>query len=329
MSIDPAELVESAARAFPSWEDALEPQAAWTRIAELGWFMASVPEERGGLGLPLSATAMLFAEFGRVLLPGPVIAQFLAVEALAAAADFDGRDALLEGAMAGEPITTPLALGAADGSGILGAVIDADRASRILHWADDRVALTTLVDARLLRRESWDTSRRLFDVELSAGAATLVLASGESGRTLAARLESLRAIALAGDALGVARAALAMSVAYLGDRWQFDRPLAMFQALKHRAADLQTRIAMAEALYGEVAARTPDSLSCGAMKMRVARTARDVVEEAIQFHGGIGLTQEHPVHRFFKRAFLDGELGGNGDHWAEARGRAMLAQRAG
>ena len=97
-----------------------------------------------------------------------------------------------------------------------------------------------------------------------------------------------------------------MTVEYLQTRRQFGRPLAMFQALKHRCADLKTQIAAAEALFWRLADegnRTAfDPLvEAGALKSQAAAAYSLVAEEAIQLHGGIGLTAEHP---FFPRELI-------------------------
>ena len=131
---------------------------------------------------------------------------------------------------------------------------------------------------------------------------------------------------LAADALGGANAVLDLTIDYLKLRKQFDRPLALFQALKHRVADCKVRIAAAEALLWERAGQadlTP--VEAGALKALATQVYADVAEEAIQLHGGIGLTQEHPCHRFLKRAFLNRTLCGDVDHWTEQAGRDALA----
>ena len=118
---------------------------------------------------------------------------------------------------------------------------------------------------------------------------------------------------------------LDLTVDYLKLRKQFDRPLALFQALKHRVADLKVKIAAAEALLWQRAGQADLSpVEAGALKALATQTYAEVGEEAIQLHGGIGLTQEHPCHLYLKRAFLNRTLCGDGDHWNEQAGRAAL-----
>ncbi|GAM04294.1 acyl-CoA dehydrogenase family protein [Novosphingobium sp. MBES04] len=76
------ELEDNARKVFPDWQAAQDAAGSWTQMAELGWFMAGVPEALGGLGLERRDLAVIFTEMGRARMPGPALAQFLALEAL-------------------------------------------------------------------------------------------------------------------------------------------------------------------------------------------------------------------------------------------------------
>lgn len=323
MTVTCEELRDSARKVFPDWEAARDPTHSWQTISELGWFMLAVPEDLGGLGAGRAELAVIFAECGRVLLPGAVIAQFLGVEALAGAQDFDARESLLESAMAGEIITTSLEH--RSGGATLRCVPDADRASHVLLREEGEIALVALDGAEISQTPTWDLSRRLFDVTLAPDAPRTILASGDGAEQLSARLDGLLSLALAGDALGGGDALLTMTIDYLKDRRQFERPLAMFQALKHRVANLKAALVTAESLYYDRAGATTDPVALGAMKAHACTAFRQIAEDAVQLHGGIGLTAEYPVHLFLKRALLDAALGGDADYWEEQAGRQALA----
>ena len=315
MSMTRNELQDAAAKAFGGSDLAPDATQSWTLIADMGWLMMAVPEAQGGLGLGREAVGVIHQALGRTLVAGPAIAQMLVIEALSAAG---GQDDLLGRAMAGEVMSASLAEG-------LSAVPDADRASHVLQVEAGRVALLPMAGLAITARATWDKTRRLFDVD-AGGAAGIVLASGDAATALADRLSSLRSVALAADCIGGADAALRLTIDYLETRRQFDRPLALFQALKHRVADMKAALVAAEALFwaraGDDAA---DAVTMGAMKAHAATVYRAIAEEAIQLHGGIGLTMEHPCHLFLKRATLNAVLGGDGDHWDAAMGRRMLA----
>ena len=308
MNMDRSELQDSARKAFGEAGLAPDKSASWAKLTEMGWFMMTVPEAQGGLGMGREAMGVIQYELGRALVPGSAIAQMLVIEALAAT----GQNDLLERAMAGEVMTTNLCN-----------ALDADTASHILLVSDDSIALAPVASST--HRVTWDETRRLFDA--TAGEQTL-LASGADAAALANRLRAQLLFMLAADSLGGAEAALTMTIEYLKTRRQFDRPLAMFQALKHRVADLKIAHRAAEALLWDRAVGEPSLAEMGALKAHCTTAYARIAEETIQLHGGIGLTQEYPCHLFLKRAFLNCALGGDADYWEEQAGRFAMENLA-
>ncbi|MEO5587424.1 MAG: acyl-CoA dehydrogenase family protein, partial [Novosphingobium sp.] len=235
---------------------------------------------------------------------------------------------------AGEFITTNLRAGDVTGDGdalrgTLPAVPDADMASHIILANPGRAVLVPL-DApgvTVTERPLWDESRRLFDVTLDGYTIdpALVLARGEAAQRLTGQLKGEVIFALAADSLGGANTILNLTVEYLNTRKQFDRPLGMFQALQHRCADLKVLIGAAEALLWSRAGRPESTMvEIGGLKAHAAEVYRWVCEEAIQLHGGVGLTEEYYPHLFMKRANLNVQLGGDTDLWRELVGREAL-----
>jgi alkylation response protein AidB-like acyl-CoA dehydrogenase len=339
--IERAELHDAAQKAFPA--DQLRPsrEASWSLIAEMGWLLLPLPEEAGGLGLGRDSSAAIHYELGKVLSTAPLLPGLLSVQALDASDELADKAGWIERATAGELITLNLipgdvaldASGSLRLSGTLPCVPDADLASHVLVFAKGISALVPL-DAEtvaLSERPLWDESRRLFKVTLNNHPVVpeLVLARGEASHDIANRLHGDLQLALAADCLGGAAAALDLTVDYLKTRRQFDRPLAMFQALKHRCADLKVQVVAAEALLWKRAIDDASTVTdLGALKALASDVYRMVVEEAIQLHGGIGLTEEHHCHLFMKRAMLNLQLGGSLDHWREQAGRQALAASA-
>ena len=335
------ELHDVARAAFGSLPIMAPRDAAWALASELGWLLIPVPEADEGLGLGNAASAAIQFELGRVLGTAPLLTATMALRALALAPALPDRAGWLARAGSGELITAALVLKgpalaiATDGSqrlsGRLDGVPDADLAGHVLVIADGAqlCALIRLNAAgvSLAQQPLWDESRRLFTVTLDEVAVdpTLVLGTAEQVVPLARAIKREMLLGLAADSLGGATAVLDLTVDYLKTRRQFDRPLAMFQALKHRCADLKVQIAAAEALLwaraDDFSARTAD---CGALKALACDVYRTVAEEAIQLHGGIGLTQEYPVHRYMKRSMLNVQLGGDADFWRAEAGRAAL-----
>jgi alkylation response protein AidB-like acyl-CoA dehydrogenase len=141
------------------------------------------------------------------------------------------------------------------------------------------------------------------------------LGEGGASEAIAAALDAGRAL-LAAEMLGMADEAFNRTIAYLRERKQFDRIIGTFQGLQHRAARLYSRLDIARGIVlkalraideGHADATWIASLS----KATMTALTRDVMIEAMQMHGGIGVTDDHDVGLFVKRARVAGELLGD------------------
>ncbi|GAB3115129.1 acyl-CoA/acyl-ACP dehydrogenase [Aestuariicella hydrocarbonica] len=325
------ELKASARQVMDGEGTAAEEATLWPLTVELGWLLTAVPEELDGLGLGVHGVSMLHTELGRGLAQVPFLAATLAVDALVQS-DIDTKAELISRFTTGDAVTAPLAdvstVTLTDTlNGKLSVVPSADTASDVLVCVDDCVVLVKLHQAgvELSARGTWDTTRRLFDVTFSnvVLANQVVLARGDAAVAMIARLQSLRDFALAADCVGAAAGLLDITIEHLNTREQFGRPLALFQALKHRCADMKTLIDAAEALLADSLSRITDEQLAEIDSQLLAKKAKlvacsmfaDVSEEALQLHGGIGMASEHPCHLFLKRSMLNEHLGsGNGNY---------------
>lgn len=338
------ELKASARQVVEGEGTAAAEDTLWPLTVELGWLLTGVPEEADGLGLGVHGLSMLHTELGRGLAQVPFLSASLAVDAIVHSDAADKAD-LLARFTTGECATAPLAdvstLTFSDTlNGTLSVVPSADTATAVLVWGGDCVALVNLDQAgvALAPRGTWDTTRRMFDVTFNnvALADQTVLARGDAATSLIARLQTLRDFGLAADSIGAAAGLLAITIEHLTTRVQFGRPLALFQALKHRCADMKTLIDAAEALLADSLARISDSQLAEVDSQFLGKKAKlvactmfaDVAEEALQLHGGIGMASEHPCHLFLKRSMLNEYLGsGDGKYELEIADR-FLAQLA-
>jgi len=331
--IELSELRDAAQQVFPA--EALLPARGdcWTQVVELGWLMLDLPEDDGGLALGREALATILLEMGKTLPSAPLAPAILGLQAIVAAPELANRQDWIARICGGEYVPhnmlpAQLERTGDQVTGTIAGVFEADMATHVVAGTSELYVLIPL-DApgvRVVEHRLWDESRRLFDVQTDGWqlAPEAVLAEGAAAAALHDELAITAQLAVAADCLGGADAVLSMTIDYLGTRRQFDRPLAMFQALKHRVADLKVALIGAEALFWSRLAGAPTPLEMGAMKAHCAQMFRDVAEEAIQLHGGIGLTQEHPCHLFFKRAFLNCQLCGAIEHWEELVGQAAL-----
>lgn len=301
-------------------------RAMWAAFAEMGLMMLRVPEEAGGLGLTGVETMIVGEAFGR----GMVIEPYLATAVLAGTAIVRGGDAgqharWLPGIMAGETIAAlapeaEIAATAVDGGwrleGKALTVPGADRADLLVLPAGDALFVVAAGEAGLARDG--------YRLHGGGGAADLVLdgvaigadARLAGGGALEAAVQAGIAF-LAAEAAGALQATLDLTVEYLKTRVQFGRPIGSNQALQHRAAEMLVEVEQARsaAMYAALLENEPDvrSRAAGfsAVKAVIGKSGRFVVQNAVQLHGGIGVTEEYIVSHYFRRLTAIGMLLGD------------------
>ncbi|MFC6889650.1 acyl-CoA dehydrogenase [Halorubrum trueperi] len=134
---------------------------------------------------------------------------------------------------------------------------------------------------------------------------------GEEGDGFVQALKTLNGgrITIAARSVGIARAALDEAKAYAQEREQFDRPIADFQAIQHKLADMDTKVRAAALLMHEAAdlkMRDEDFIKEAAQaKLYASEISREVANEGIQIHGGYGYTKDFPAERFYRDAKLN------------------------
>jgi alkylation response protein AidB-like acyl-CoA dehydrogenase len=154
-------------------------------------------------------------------------------------------------------------------------------------------------------------------LDVTRGQATLILTAAPArpvARAGAAHALAVVHALVAAESIGVARAALQSTVEHLRTRHQFGVPLASFQALRHRVADLYVmhEQATSTARYALRCFGTPEfALAAPLAKLAATEAAWTVTRESIQLLGGVGFTWEHPAHRYLKRATANHLLAGD------------------
>ncbi|QYN34017.1 acyl-CoA/acyl-ACP dehydrogenase [Pseudonocardia sp. DSM 110487] len=289
----------------------------WSSLAGLGLLGLAVPEELGGSGGGATELCVLAEEVGAAL-PAVPFAGTAAVAAVlvAGADDGVGRQVLAEvvkGTLVVAPAwetfpaqivpgrRTALRLEGDRVDGALAAVpfgIDADL---VLAFADQMLVLVdTSWDAVRVRAvEALDVVEPVAAVDVAPVAAPLV----QIAEVPTARIRAV----LAAELVGTAQRALDGAVAYAKERRQFGRPIGSFQAIKHLLADRHVQLDAARMLVRTAAAAIDAgdvSAEEGAAAALVAAcdAADATTGDALQVHGGIGFTWEHPSHVFLKRA---------------------------
>ncbi|MCM3922499.1 acyl-CoA dehydrogenase, partial [Frankia sp. AiPs1] len=186
-------------------------------------------------------------------------------------------------------------------------------------------------DATGLIRQStptMDLTRRQATVSFNDVPARLLAAAPEAAAVLATTAETA-AVLLAAEQVGAAQYLLDLSVEYARTRLQFGRPIGSFQAVKHLCADMLVLVEQARsvAYHGAWALDegTDDPRIAASLAQSVCSTAfTQVAAMAVQVHGGIGFTWEHPAHLYLKRAYTDAALFGGADVHQERLAQLVL-----
>ncbi|MEZ5176735.1 MAG: acyl-CoA dehydrogenase family protein [Acidimicrobiales bacterium] len=321
----------------------------WAQLAGLGLTGLLVPESRGGSGGGLVEAAVVLEEMGRLPLPGP----FLSSAVLAAtAARRLGLHELLGGLASGADRGTVAIDEDGHGdvvdrirtrasrksgrwrlSGTKSVVLDGAGASWVLVPARTQEGLGTFLlrSPAVASYPGLDVTRRLARMELHDLAAERVGPDGDH-TPIWRRVVDDGAVALCADALGSMEQAFDLAVAYAKDRVQFDRPIATFQATKHKAAELLERIELSRVGVLHAAWTSdvdhPDRAEAAAMaKSFVIPAAIQVTGEAIQIHGGVGFTWECDAHLHYRRAKSNDLLLGAAGTWRRHVADTYLATR--
>ncbi|GHD31867.1 acyl-CoA dehydrogenase family protein [Streptomyces galbus] len=298
--------------------DTPHDRALWKSLTEgMGLAGLLVPEELGGQGASHREAAVVLEELGRAVAPVPYLASaVVATEALLECGDRELLGQLASGRTVG---VLAVGLHLAPGGALPAVRLEDGR----LHGEVTGVADAAAADVLLVPAQDGG----LYAVE--AGAATVtpqtsldltrplatVTLTGAEGRRLGdaepAVRRALRSAAglLASEQLGLADWALTETVRYLKERKQFNRAVGGFQALKHRLAQLWLEVvslrAAARAAADALTTGQDTDLTVAVAQSYAGPVAVHAAEEALQLHGGIGMTWEHPVHLCLKRAKAD------------------------
>ena len=315
--------------------------AFWGQIAEQGWLGINFAEEDGGAGLGLVDLVVLMEEIGRAVMPGPFLATALlggaAIrEAGSAAQRQEYLPQIAEGGLkatlaaiepnarwdaSGVMMTARPAGGGFALSGTKLFVPDAHLADVIVVAARTRDG-STLEDGvslflvpqdaaglSITPMPSIDETRKLCELRLDNVAVpqSALLGMLHQGWPALARVYDGAAVALAAEMCGGAQRVLEMTVDYAKLRVAFGKPIGSYQGVKHKCADMLVEVENAKSLVYYAAwavdEKQPDApLAVSMAKAYASDASRKVSNAGIQLHGGIGMTWEHDLHLYMKRA---------------------------
>jgi alkylation response protein AidB-like acyl-CoA dehydrogenase len=333
-----------------------QDEAAWAALAELGLFSLLVSEDDGGVGLTLIDVALAVEALGRGLAPTLVASTLIGTELLNRFGTATQKAKLLPRIAAGELRIAIAAAeaGAGDAPDAIGCTVSDDRLSGTkiavagASAADLLVVLARgeggpvliLVDpaatgVTIREHETIDPSADLCEVRLAEVVVEGALRLGQGAVDDTVRtLIDLTATFHAGMAMGIAERMQDLAVDYAKTRHQFGQAIGAFQSIKHRCADMAVAVeagrATAYYAFWSSTGDEPDrSRSASAAKAYCTEIARDVCNDAIQIHGGMGFTWELGLHRYLRRAkVIEHAVGGRAWHYGRVASEALAMRGA-
>ena len=312
------------------------PADWWRQAAELGWLSLLVDEDAGGLGLGgegILYLGIVAEEMGRMVSPGPLLPCSVVAATLSRSGNGEQRSATLPALVAGDATACwcfaeggrrwsadAVAMEAERVAG--GYLLRGDKSPVEAAAGAQHMLVTARCDGRLTQflvpvdaagisiepLQGLDLVRRFARVrfdEVDVADACLVGTEGGAAEDVERQVQLGLAVCCAESAGAVARV-FEFTLEWAFDRYSFGRPLASYQALKHRFADMKTYLegchATASAALHAIAAGAGDS----ALLARVAKAfigdfAPEIVQDCVQMHGGIGVTWDHDIHLYLRR----------------------------
>jgi alkylation response protein AidB-like acyl-CoA dehydrogenase len=313
--------------------------AWWRRAAELGWTSLLVPEELGGGSVSESGIAdlaMVAEQLGKTVAPGPLYPVSVVLAGLVDCADSQAHLEMIESLMSGETVASwavsepgrgwaphePSVTATLTDSGYridgIKDRVEAGAQSELLlvvARCDDEVReFLVPMDAagvRVAALQSIDLVKHYARVYFDGVVVEPSAAVGSPAETAALidRQSQIAQVLQCAEVVGILQTVFDFTVQWALDRYTFGRPLASYQALKHRFADMKMWLeacrATTAAAVSDVAARSAGAgLSASIAKSYVGEMAGQIIQACVQMHGGIGVTWEHDLHLYLRRVTL-------------------------
>ena len=312
------------------------PEDYWRKGAELGWTSLLVDEQRGGgsiSGSGLADLTLVAHEFGRHAAPGPLLPTNV-VASLLNTHGSDAHAAVLEELLAGTA-TAAWALARPNAKSLVAVrdtLITIDGDEVVVQGAKRPVEAAAAADHLLVvgrtgeglsqvlvprtaagvtvkPLQSIDLTRRYAAVDFDEVRVPLSALVGEPGqaRQAVTRGCQVAIVISCAESVGAMQSVFDMTLEWAFDRYSFGRALASYQEIKHRFADMKTWLeashAVADAAAAAVAAQAPNAAEVvSAAKAYIGHYGEELMQDCVQIHGGIGVTFEHDLHLYSRRA---------------------------
>jgi alkylation response protein AidB-like acyl-CoA dehydrogenase len=278
-------------------------RAYWKAGCELGWTSMLVSEADGGGALSGEGRGILdlvlvAEEMGRMVAPGPLVPTNVVAHALTIGGTDEQRARWLPGILSGDVIGAWVTHN--------GGTVEAGAQADVFVVGTPDTPRLVPADAPgvvVTPMDGLDLVRRFASVSIPEGAGEPLNTTGEPLLRVALALQCA-------ETCGVVDRVFAMTLEYLDHRYSFGRPLSSYQALKHRVADDKMHLEASHAITTAAARAIADGAE-NASELVLAATsfvgpvATDIIQDCVQLHGGIGVTWEHDIHLFLRRATVN------------------------
>ncbi|MDY6881537.1 MAG: acyl-CoA dehydrogenase family protein [Desulfatiglans sp.] len=319
----------------------------WKKMAELGWLGVVFPQEYGGIDGDFTDLAVLVEEMGKVLFPGPYIPTLISGLAILEYGSKAQKEQFLSDLIKGHLVFSPAIIGPdlSMGTPEMEEAIIREEARFVVsgtrlfapfaHVADwllysahmDEGPALMLIDTRApgVRVTALDSIGVNKPCEVVLKDVTVprnrILGHMGQGRDIIGKLESWGALAESAYIAGMLGQILKMSVEYAKEREQFNRPIGTFQAIQHKCADMATDLDQVKFLTYKAAwtlsRKLPAAKEISMAKSWASDASRRVAFMGVMIHGGNGVSAEHDMQLYFRRAKSSEMTFGDGDFHRE------------
>ena len=317
----------------------------WKQFAELGWLAVPFSEDNGGFNFgPIELTVM-FEEFGKSLVVEPYLSSVVMSGTILENSNYSGKQALLETIIGGEQhVSVAYAeanigynfldcVTALDGQGddltLNGSktiVLNAANAQKFIVLAKHAESLALVLvdkDAAGLAVQKFKTLDGQTCGELTfenlSLAADAIIATGDEAKTLFNQMVEVATLCISAEAVGAMTASYQKTVQYTKEREQFAQPISNFQVLQHRMVDMfiETEITKSLLIKATLQLDSKDSeatKTISALKVQVGKASKFIGQQAVQLHGGMGVSNEMSIGHYLKRFTVIDSMFGNTQH---------------
>ena len=312
---------------------------AWKLFAEQGWLSMSFSEESGGFGFGPIELSILFEEFGKTLVIEPYLANVVLAGSVLDKSNFSRKVELIEGISSGfmhvslayaevaksyEYLTPSTNLSNENKlNGTKSLVLNAGNANQFIVLAKhEGLSALIMIDAEVdgLSIQSFKTIDGQTCGELTFENVSIdtdsIIASGVDAEALFNKMMDLSILCISAEAVGAMNASYMKTVQYTKEREQFSQPISNFQVLQHRMVDMFIETELTKSLLIKATLQLDSNdpnaeNTISALKVQVGKAGRLIGQNAVQLHGGMGVSNEMSIGHYLKRFTAIDSMFGN------------------